>query len=36
MREGTLRDYEVFLLMDSLIAENDFYKGSLSSEILFL
>lgn len=33
-REEKLRDCEVFLLIDNLVVENDFYKGSSSSEIL--
>ena len=32
---GKLRDCEVFLLTDNLVAENAFYKGSSSSEKLF-
>ena len=35
VREGKLRDCEVFLLTDNLVAENAFYKGTSSSETLF-
>ena len=32
---GKLRDCEVFLLTDNLVAKNAFYKGTSSSETLF-
>lgn len=32
VREGKLKDYEVFLLTDNLVAENSFYKGSSISK----
>ena len=35
VRNGKLRDCEVFLLTDNLVVENAFYKGTLSSETLF-
>ena len=34
-RKGKLRDCEVFFLTDNMVAENDFYNGSLLSETLF-
>ena len=34
-RKGKLRDCEVLFLTDNMVAENDFYKGSLLSETLF-
>ena len=35
VREGKLRDCEIFLLTDNLVAETAFYKGSSSNETLF-
>ena len=35
VRNRKLRDCEVFLLTDNLVAENSFYKGTSSSETLF-
>ena len=35
VRESKLRDCEVFLLTDNLVAENAFLKGSVASEALF-
>ena len=35
MRNGKLRDCEVFLLTDNLVTENVFYKRTSSSETLF-